>query len=424
MKCPALFFSLALGAIGFAEALPLPLMGSTLSIWLTEEGFSKQQIGLFALFVLPLSLKIFWAPVVDRFSVPFFRSQARKGWVLLAIWGIAFSLLGMSFLRPHEMPVLLALHILFLSLCTGCLFIVGLSYELESMPQERYGMTSSYVHIGYRLGIATAGAGVLYLSDIHDWATAFQVLACFLLLGSLLIFFLPEPVGSYQNLQKKKREISRWGSFRHAFFQEVLVQPIRAFLQNSSWKVIVLLVLLFKGGDQLISSMKGPFYLSLGFDKTFLAQTAKLFGLVSTLIGAYLGGIVQRNKNPFNCLCFSGLLHASSLLSFLVLSLLGPSILGLYVTVALENITGGMAATIFIRFLWSVCDRPYASTQYALLWSLFSSKGHFASFLGGLLAHTFSWESFFLLVCALGIGSSLLAWATVVRKNVSLSSLT
>lgn len=420
MKCPALFFSLALGTIGFAEALPLPLMGSSLSIWLTEEGFSKQQIGLFALLVIPLSLKIFWAPLVDRFSVPFFRNQARKGWVLFSIWGIVLSLLCMSFLHPHEKPGLLALCILFLSLCTGCLFIVGLSYELESVPQESYGITSSYVHIGYRLGIAAAGAGALYLSDIHDWATAFRVLAFFLFLGSILIFLLPEPVGSSSTLQKKKREISRWGSLREAFFQEVLVQPIRAFLQNPAWKIILVLILLFKGGDQLMASMKGPFYLSLGFDKTQLAQAAKLFGLVTTLIGAYLGGIVQRGRNPFHCLCLSSLLHASSLVSFLLLSFLGPSILGLYATVALENMTGGMAATIFIRFLWSVCDRTYASTQYALLWSLFSSKGHFASFLGGMLAHTCSWEAFFFLVSILGLGSSFLAFLFVSRKSVSL----
>jgi PAT family beta-lactamase induction signal transducer AmpG len=419
MAKPSLLFYLALASIGFAEALPLPLMGSTLSIWLTEEGFTKQGIGFFSLLIIPLSLKIFWSPVVDRLSVPFFQNESRKGWVLISMWGIALSLLSMSFLRPHESPATLALCILFLSLCTGCLFMVSLSYELESLPQENYSTASGYVHLGYRLGIAAAGAGALYLSDVKDWPFAFQALSLVIVLGSALIFLLPEPLGSYDSLQKKKRARAQYTSFFQGLFQELCIQPGKAFFQNPQWKQIIFLIIVFKGGDQLITSMKGPFYLSLGFSKTDLAQAAKLFGLLATFLGAYLGGIVLRGKNPLLCVSISSTIHACSLLCFEFLSLLGPSFFGLYATVALENITGGMAMTIFIRFLWSVCDRRCAATQYAILWSLFTSKGNIASFLGGALAHVSSWDLFFLIVSFLGLGSSLLAMIFVSRDRLT-----
>ena len=411
------FLYLALLCLGFAEALPLPLMGSTVSIWLTEEGFSKQIIGFFSLLAIPFSLKIVWSPVVDRLVIPFFRREPRKGWVLASMWGIILSILSMSFLQPHENPVLLAFCILILSLCTGCLFIVGLSYELESLPSEQYGKASGFVHMGYRLGIAAAGAGVLYISYTDDWALAFRLLSLFLIIGSILIFFLPEPEGSQSVLQKKREALSQYSSFSQGLYQELFFQPAKAFLSNSTWKLILGLILVFKVGDQLMTSMKGPFYLSLGFDKIQLAQAAKIFGLLATLIGAYIGAFFQKGKDPFICLVFSGLLHSLSLLSFGFLSFFGASLAGLYTTVGMENITGAMAMSVFIRCLWSSTDSRYAATQYALLWSLFSFKGNLISFLGGLLAQASSWTHFFIFVSILSIGASLLSLAFVTEKR-------
>ena len=128
--------------IGICNALSLPLTGSVLSIWLTEENFTKEMIGMYALLGLPFSVKIIWSPIIDQFSLPFFRYAPRKGWMIFALGGIALSLLFLSLLSPEKEPFLLAFAIFTLLLFSSCLYIVGISYELESLQEENYAMGS------------------------------------------------------------------------------------------------------------------------------------------------------------------------------------------------------------------------------------------------------------------------------------------
>ncbi len=396
----------ALAFIGFANALPMMLTGSTLSIWLAESGFQKDTIGLFALLGLPFSLKILWTPILDH--SPYFFGRERKSWLILSIIAISLVLFGLSFVQPTETFWKLVALLLVLPLFTGCLYIVGINYELESLEEGSYGMGSASVLTGYRMGLLCGGAGALYLSAIWDWAWMFRLMSLSLLAGSFIIMFLTEPYKSQAVLAEKRKRSAHYGSLFQGWWNEIILQPCRSFMGRADWQVVLVLIVGFKIGDQLLKSMQGPFYLSLGFDKAQIAIASNFCGMVTTIAGAFLGGLFIRGKDPAVWLVTAGLIHACTLLNFLFLVTLGNVLWVLCCTVAIENFTGGMAMTIFISYLWRVCDKRYAAVQYALLWSLYYLKSDLLSCLGGILAAECTWKTFFSVVGTIGIGSSLI----------------
>lgn len=399
---------IALFFIGIANAVPMPIMGSTLSIWLAEAGFAKDSIGIFALVSIPMSLKILWTPFIDRYTLPFFKGKQRKGWVLFALAGIIACLLGISAIDPTHEPWKLSGCIATLSLFTGCLYIAGINYELESLEEKRYPMGSANVTAGYRIGLLCAGGGALLVSTIWDWPSAFRGIALLLTLGFILILWLPEPYKSHQILETRKSQIAQYPTLFVWFLKEVVGQPCRAFFRKPEWHIILMLLLLFKVGDELSKIMEGPFYLSLGFNKIDLATAAKTCGMAATILGAFSGGFFLKSKDAFTTLVKLGFTHACTLYCYYFMTIIGKSIPALYITVALEHFTGGLLMTAFIAFLWKHCDKQYAAIQYALFWSIISFKTDIMACIGGFLANNLEWGPFFLMIASIGTTASLL----------------
>lgn len=402
---------LILAFIGFANALPLPLTGSTLSLRLTEAGFGKEAIGLFALLGIPFSFKLLWTPLLDLVAPPIFPSCTRKGWTLTALLGMVFSLLSMGFFPPDSHLWIFASSVFCLSLFTGCLYMSGLSYELESVPDNAYGKGSAWVVGGYRIGLLFAGATALYLALLFDWNWMFFAMATALALGSSLILFTPEPYRSREILQEKRSKVPS------TFFKEIFVEPCRNFFQRNDWIYLLGLLFTIKLGDQFSKTMEGPFYLSLGFNKADLALASKLWGFGATLLGAVLAGFYLRNRQPMKAALFTGMIHALAIGLNSLFVFTGKSYLLLYTTAALENLTGGLAMTAFIFLLWSICDKRFAKMQYALLWSLFSLKGHLFACIGAHIAAHTSWTPFFLFASLMGFGSLALLYPFIKYSN-------
>lgn len=322
--------------------------------------------------------------------------------------GMAMTLFGISFTSPSETLFPLALAILALSLFKGCLHIAGLAYELESIEEKCYSVGSAYLITGYRIGLLSAGAGALYLSLLIDWAWMFRTMALLLVAGIVVIWMQPEPYKSKSTLEKRSQQFSKYNSWFQGFWKETIWHPCRQFILKPQFGMILIILFVFRLGEHMAKSMEGPFYIELGFTKADVAAVSKLWGMLTTISGAFICGLGIKNKNPFEAVAKIGFIHACSLLCYYFLSLSGKSFPALYITVALEHFTGGMAMTAFIYFLWKVCDREYAAIQYTLLWSVFSFKSDIFAALGGFLAFYCSWNTFFLLVSLLGIGSSLL----------------
>ncbi len=389
-----------------------------MSIWLAEIGFDKGSIGLFALLSLPLTLKLAWSPLVDYKSLPFFRESPRKGWLLFALAGMSFCCLFIGLVNPLIHPWWLAIALWHLSLFTGCLYIVGIAYELESLDECWYNEASSCVITGYRIGLLCSGGGALYLASLWGWSAMFFVMGSLLALAACIIFTLPEPYHSKNVLLAKKQSLHSHGNLYKGFWSEMVVQPFRLFLLRPDWPLLLILLLTFKTGDHLCKSMAGPFYYSLGFDKTQLALAYKTCGFISCILGSFVAGFYLKKKSSLVSTSIMGCVHTCTLFFYTVLALNGKSMLILYSTVAVEHFTGGMAMTLFISLLWKFCDKRSAAVQYVLLWSLFSLKADLLACAGGLLAGCCSWSVFFLIITFIGTSLSI-AVACLMKREVT-----
>lgn len=401
--------------IGFLNALYLN--GANLSLYLTECGFEKDLIGLFCLLGFPFSLKILWSCVIDYVRLPFFPDTPRKAWFFVALVGIALCFLALSWIDPKVYPWLFALALVALSLFSGCFYMVGIAYELESIPTGSYSLGSSCLITGYRTGLLYAGAGFLYLAHIASWNFAFQISATIVIIAGLLMLLVKEPYRSKETLSIRNRRLSEHPTLFKGLVYETLVQPCRIFLQSNNWLVLLATILLFKTADHMAKPMEGPFYLELGFDKQDLALAAKSFGFAATIFGAFFAGKVIQNKNPYYAVALLSIVHTLAEFGCLVHSVVGKSYPLLYLTSGVGNFTGGMLITAFISLLWKTCDRNYAPVQYAFLWSISSLATNLMACCGGFLAASTNWTQFFTTICLIGIATSCLLMAVVVRTK-------
>jgi PAT family beta-lactamase induction signal transducer AmpG len=416
-------FLLILIFLGFANALPLLITGSTLSYWLTESGYTKDEIGLYALISLPFGFKLFWTPLIDQTSLPFFHQSPRKGWMFFALSGLALSLYTLSRLDPGLHPWALALCLLILIMFSSCLYIVGISYELENLRDSQYGIGSSYVIIGYRLGLLCAGSGTLYLSYLTNWSVPYLYLSILIGIAAILVLFQPEPFKSKELIEKKRHSFSKYPTIFQGFWHETIIKPCKIFFQRSDWLTIAFLLFTFKLGDHMAKTMEGPFYLYLGYNKAELAIASKLWGMLATILGAFIAGYIVKEKDPMLSMATASLIHACSLISYYILSISDKSVALLYLITFIEHITGGIAITIFIFFLWKICDKEFAAVQYALLWSLFTIKSDFVASIGGLLANATGWPTFFIIVCCVGVSTAAASFGVILRFRYKLNNL-
>lgn len=398
---------LALIFLGFASAVPVPLIGATLTVWLAESGMSKTAIGFFAFFHLPYGFRIIWGPIIDRYTIPGFHLLGqRRGWAVLSLLLCMTSLVLMGWAGPENF-ILFAACTMLSGLFTGCLYMVGLAYEIESLDQKQYTAGSACVIIGYRLGLLLSGAGALYLANFYDWTTAYWVMAGSMVLGIFTVLYQPEPKKSAAAFQERKihqsqievrsREKSLWKR-RTALFYDALVYPIIELSKRPNCLMVIAFIVFYKLGDDIVDNVLGPFYLETGFSKADIANANKVMGMGATFLGAFTAGIIIAKLDQLKSLFLFGLMHALSFSLYLLLVSGGKQMSIFYLAVAVEHITGGMMMAAFIAFLWSVCSSSYAALQYALLWSLISFKRTFFLSFGGWLADRVEWNTFFLAV--------------------------
>ena len=96
-----MFKILLLGAI---SGFPWVLIGSSLSLWLKEDGLSRSTIGWAGLIFGVYAINYLWAPLIDRIQIPLLTKKVghRKGWIILMQSLILISLFLWSMINPTE----------------------------------------------------------------------------------------------------------------------------------------------------------------------------------------------------------------------------------------------------------------------------------------------------------------------------------
>jgi MFS transporter, PAT family, beta-lactamase induction signal transducer AmpG len=384
--------------MGFSSGLPLALTFGTLSYWLAELGVSLTAIGLFGLVRFSYSLKFLWSPLIDRMPIPFLTAWLgrRRSWALAiqALLLIAIAVLGAT--DPRADPAATALAAVVVAFLSASQDIVIDAYRIELLTPEEQGAGAAATQWGYRFGMLASGAGALYAASCGGWHFAYSLMAGLMLVGMLTVILTPEPETGPPEPIVGESTAARAG----AWFRRAVAAPFAdLYRRNGGMQIaaIIVFIILYKFGDALAGSMANPLYVALGFTKVEVATIAKIYGVIATLAGVALGGILVLRIGIFRALLLCGGLQAVSNLMYALQVWAGHDVGMLAVTIGGENLTGGMASSAFVAYLSGLCHRDFTATQYALLSSLATFGLNVLAASGGWLAQHLGWSPFFVL---------------------------
>lgn len=402
--------------LGFSGGLPFLLVFSTLTAWLSDEGVSKSAIGFFAWVGITYSIKVVWAPVVDRLAIPFLthRLGQRRSWMLLGQIGIAVGLLLMSFIGTADL-YLLSMAALVVAFSSATQDISIDAYRIEAQDEKYQGAMSATYIFGYRVALLAAGAGALYMASFYNWVIAYQAMALLTLVGIVTVLLIAEPVRERDSLLAEAEPEGQ--SWARGVFNSVINPFVDFFTRNSGFALFILLfIAVFRLSDIAMGIMANPFYLDMGYTKIEIANVAKVFGFFMSIAGAAICGLLVVKWGIYRCLLVGAIAVASTNILFAGLSLLPAEMSYLAVVISADNISGGFAATAFVAYLSSLTNRAYTATQYALFSSLMTLPGKFLSGFSGLVVDGYGYFEFFLIAAALGIPAILMVIVMMRRQ--------
>ena len=372
--------------MGFSCGLPLLLTITVLQAWMKESGVDLTVIGIMGLVGLPYTLKFLWAPVLDRFTLPFF--GRRRGWLLLVQVALTLSVSTLGFTNPGKAPFLVAAVAFLVTFFSASQDIVVDAYRREDLSDAELGLGSSLYVNGYRVGMLLASGGGLIMADHLSYTMVYQVMAACMLPGILVTMLAPEPAqpeGSPRTLA------------------EAVVTPLTEYFGRPHAFTILAFILLYKVGDTMAAAMTTPFYLDVGFTKTQIGAVVKLFGFWATVGGGLFGGVLMLRAGISRCLWIFGVLQALSTAGFALLAAIGNSVAGLSAVIAFENLSAGMGTAAYAAYMASITNKKFTATQYALLSSLMGVPRVLASAPTGFMAKQFGWIAFFLFCTAVAL---------------------
>jgi PAT family beta-lactamase induction signal transducer AmpG len=406
--------------LGFSAGLPFLLVFSTLSAWLRDEGTSRTVIGFFSWVGVTYSVKVFWAPIIDRLPIPILTHWLgkRRSWMLLAQLGIALGLAGMAVLNTDTQLNQLALLAVLVAFSSSTQDIVIDAYRIEAVDRASQGaMAATYV-FGYRLALLVAGAGAFYIAEFNSWEIAYLSMAALMGVGVLTTLIIREPEHIADN---RINTLKGPFSFRlRQWFASSVVEPfVEFFSRNGKIALpILLLIAIYKLSDITMGVMANPFYLDLGFSKTDIANISKIFGFFMTIGGAALGGILVARYGIMRPLLLGAIMVALTNVMFALLAISEPSLTLLALVISTDNLSGGLAASAFIAYLSSLTNQAYTATQYALFSSLMTLPAKLLGGFSGIMVDTHGYFLFFIYAAAIGLPAIILV-TVLITLNAS-----
>ena len=401
--------------MGFASGLPLALSSATLFFWMAEAGVALATIGLFALVGAPYNLKFFWAPFIDRISLPGLTALLgrRRSWMLVIQIGLMLAIAILGFSRPETTPVLTAIAALAVAFFSASQDIVIDAYRIEILDRDEQGAGAAMTQAGYRLGAIVAGAGALFLAEQLDWSLVYLIMAALVVVGMAAAILAPDPERRNPDLALDPEQSG---------LKVMVIDPFIEFFQrNSPVTAIIILafILLYKFGDAYAGVMAYPFYYEMGFSKSEVATVSKIFGVIATVVGVFVGGMIVKRFGVMRSLLGCGILQMLSNLMYAAQSLVGHDVQFLYFTIGIENLSGGMGSAAFVAYLSVLCNTKYTGTQFALFTSFMAFGRTLLSASSGWVVELTGWFDFFVISTIIALpGLLLLLW---MMRNLPMS---
>ena len=432
---------LLLGAI---SGFPWVLIGSSLSLWLKEDGLSRSTIGWAGLIFGVYAFNYLWAPLVDRIQLPFLTNKIghRRAWILLMQVIILLSLVIWSVINPIQSLALVITVGLIIAIASATQDITVDALRIEQIGEDEgksmaAGAAMAVVGwwTGYKLGgvLSLFSAEFLQKSGFENyWQLTFLILGILIILMNIGLMFINEKDNSErQNKQNENdRLISNQFNKKNIFTNFLtwiggtISGPIISFFKKNGFSIaigILGFVFLFKVGEAFLGRMSIIFYKEIGFSKSDIAIYSKTLGWITTVIFTLLGGLFVIRSGVLKAMFLAGIIMASTNLLFSVLAWSDKSEVMFAIAVIFDDIAAAFATVAFVAFISLLVDRTYTATQYALLASigtagrttLASSSGALVDWLNG------DWGTFFILTALMVIPSLIILW--IMKSKLKLS---
>jgi PAT family beta-lactamase induction signal transducer AmpG len=406
--------------LGFSAGLPLLLVFGTLSFWLREAGVDRTTIGFVSWVALAYAFKWAWAPLVDRLPLPWLtlRLGRRRSWLLASQAVVIGGLIGMALTDPALHLRALVLFALLTAFASATQDIALDAYRIESATVEKQAALAAAYQTGYRLAMIWAGAGALAIAARFDpseaeyhfapWTIAYLAMAASMSVGVVTTLLAPEPAVALSPLPREGSVMQRLAAWLHA----AVVSPFADFLRRYQWHAVLLLALIasYRMSDVVMGVMANPFYRDMGFSKDEVAAVSKVYGVVMTLAGAFIGGVLSLRFGVLRTLFAGAVLSAATNLLFAWLALRGHDLGFLIFAVSADNLSAGIASSAFVAYLSGLTNVAYSATQYALFSSVMLLLPKYIAGWSGWAVDTFGYVNFFVGTAVLGLPVLLLVW--------------
>ena len=401
--------------LGFSAGLPLLLVLGTLGFWLREAGIDRSTIGYLSWIGLIYGLKWVWAPLVDRLTLPLLSNWLgrRKAWLLIAQVLVMIGLVGMSMSDPSQQVNAVAWFAVLVAFGSATQDIALDAFRIESADTKMQGVLAAAYQTGYRFAMIWAGAGVLWIAaraqntpdnvyDHYGWQIAYLCMAVSMLVGVITVLISKEkPFVPKTDVHSVKQWI-----------QVAFIEPFADFLKRYQWHAVLILSLIavYRISDVVMGIMANPLYVDMGYTKDEVASVTKIFGVIMTLLGAFIGGGLTVRFGIFRILMLGAILSAASNLLFAWLATRGHDLSGLIFVISADNLSSGIASAAFIAYLSSLTNVSYSATQYALFSSMMLLIPKWMAGFSGVFVDHFGYSTFFISTAIIGLPVLILVW--------------
>ena len=373
-----------LALLGFSSGVPYFLTGQTLGAWMTVAGVDLTTIGAFSLVALPYSFKWLWAPLVDRYRLPFL--GRRRGWLLVLQLALAAAIATMGTIDPHARPALLATLAVVVACLSASQDIVVDAFTADTLRPDERAAGSALSVASYKAALLVTGTASLRLADVVPWPVIYGACAALMLVGVTGTLLADEPS------EAARRPLTLAAAF---------VTPLARLLARRRILVVLVFVGTFRFGEHVGLHLLVPYLKrGVGFSFADIAIYVQLVGFAGTVAGGLLGGWLAPRLGVRRALVLFGAAGALTNLGWALLALAGPSLPALVCARVVDELASAMGATAFVAYLLSLCEPEVSATQYALLTSLSSLAARFLGFVGALVAERAGWSTLWIATTA------------------------
>jgi PAT family beta-lactamase induction signal transducer AmpG len=430
--------------LGIISGFPWVLIGSSLSLWLKEDGLSRSTIGWAGLIFAVYAFNYLWAPIIDRVRIPWLTNKIghRRGWIVTMQFIILISLICWSVINPTTNLALVITVGLIIAIASATQDITVDALRIEQIGENegnsmQAGAAMAVVGwwTGYKLGGVIALNAAEYFEKAgfeNYWQITFLILGIVIIACNIGLMFVHEPQPTERQESQRKTDqmiesklgTSNFATRSAAWITGTIAGPVISFFRKNGFKIaigILGFVFLFKIGEAFLGRMSIVFYKEIGFSKSDIALYSKGLGWITTVVFTLLGGLFAIRSGVIKAMFVSGILMASTNLLFSLLAWSGKSEWLFAIAVIFDDMAAAFATVAFVAFISMLVDRTYTATQYALLASigtagrttLAASSGALVDWLNG------DWGIFFIITAIMVIPS--LIFLFLIRKKLNLN---